>query len=503
VEVVVQQVRGQSAGVFVAWAYVMDRARYHRWFAGTARCGITAALLVGWAGCSSNANVAPPSSENGASLAQAVDRNPDPSIVEIDLEARLAPVELGPGLRPTVRTYNGSLPGPVIRANVGDRIIAHFKNSLPDPTTIHWHGVRVPVNMDGTPMSQDPVMPGQTFDYDFHVPDASLFWYHAHVDSAVQVSEGLYGPLVVEDPSQSHAFGDEVILVLSDIALDGDGGLAAPLRGDTLVSLFGREGPTILVNGRVHPRLTARAGERQRWRLVNAAGSRYFQLALEGHSLTRIGGDGGLIESPQESDSLVLAPGERADVSVVPHGDPGSDVALRWIPYDRGYGSTFGESPQDILTLHIENAPAVTPSALPEHLRTIEPLDVTSATPQSVVIYYSQGVDGGPAPANEAYTVNGKAFETMLMARVNETDVFTVDNQTDWDHPFHLHGFFFQPLDDKGSPVHEWKDTYNVPVKSTRRFVVHYDERPGNWMFHCHVLDHTEVGLMGMLMLEP
>lgn len=461
-----------------------------------------AILCVAQVGCS-GAAAGSPVADDGVPLVTVADRNPDPNVVEVDLEARMAAVEIGRGLRPVVPTYNGSLPGPVIRANVGDRIIAHFKNSLPDPTTIHWHGVRVPVNMDGTPMSQDPVMPGETFTYDFNVPDASLFWYHAHVDSAVQVPQGLYGPLVVEDPSQSDAFGQEVLLVLSDIDLDGDGGLAPPLRGDTLVSLFGNEGQVILVNGRVHPRLTARAGVRQRWRLVNAAGSRFFQLALQGHSWTRIGGDGGLIESPVESELLVLAPGERADVSLVPHGEPGTDVTLRWIPYDRGFGTAYGASPQDILTLHIENAAAVTPTPLPDHLRTIEPLDVASAMPQSVVIDYAEGVDGGPLPPNEAYTVNGKSFEAMLHGRVDETDIFTVDNRTDWDHPFHLHGFFFQPLDENGSPVHEWKDTFNVPVKSTRRFVVHYDNRPGNWMFHCHVLDHTEVGLMGMLMLEP
>jgi FtsP/CotA-like multicopper oxidase with cupredoxin domain len=457
--------------------------------------------------CSSQVG-SPPSSGSGAALGTIEDHNPDPNIVEVNLEARLAQVELGPGLRPTMRTYNGSLPGPLIRAKVGDRIIAHFKNSLPDPTTVHWHGVRVSVSMDGTPnmdgmqMSQAPVMPGESFDYDFRVPDASLFWYHAHVDSSVQVGEGLYGPLIVEDPSQP-SFGDEVILVLSDAALDGDGGLAPPLRGDTLASLFGIEGQTILVNGRVHPTLSARAGARQRWRLLNAAQARFFQIELKGHTLTRIGGDGGLIESPVDGDSIVLAPGERADVSVVPQGAPGSDVPLRWIPYDRGFGTAFGQDPQEILTLHIENSPALTPTPLPEHLRTIEPLDVTTALPQTVTIDYAQGVDGGAAPEGQGYWVNGQAFAAMLMGKVGETDVFTVENHTDWDHPFHLHGFFFQPLDDSGVPVHEWKDTFNVPVKSTRRMIVRYDDRPGNWMFHCHILDHAEIGLMGMLMLHP
>jgi FtsP/CotA-like multicopper oxidase with cupredoxin domain len=471
------------------------------------RCGWLSSLVVVLGACSSAGNSAPPTGINAA-LTPIEDRNPDPNIVEVNLEARMAEVELAPGLRPTMRTYNGSLPGPLIRAKVGDRIIVHFKNSLPDPTTVHWHGVRVPANMDGTPnmegmpMSQDPVKPGGTFDYDFHVPDASLFWYHAHVDSSVQVGEGLYGPLIVQDPSEPPALGDEVILVLSDVMLNDDGGLYAPLRGDTLASLFGIEGQTILVNGRVRPTLTARAGVRQRWRIVNSAQARFFQLELKGHTFTRIGSDGGLIESPIESDSVVLAPGERADVSVVPNGAPGSDVPLRWIPYDRGFGTAFGQDPKEIMTLHIDNSAPATPSPLPAHLRTIEPLDVKTALPQTVVIDYAKGVDGGAAPEGQGYWVNGEAFQAMLMAKVSETDVLTVDNRTDWDHPFHLHGFFFQPLDESGAPVHEWKDTFNVPVKSTRRMIVRYDDRPGNWMFHCHILDHAEIGLMGMLMLE-
>jgi FtsP/CotA-like multicopper oxidase with cupredoxin domain len=436
--------------------------------------------------------------KDGISLIEAVDKNPSPDIVEVDLEAKMAPVDLQPGMKVNVLTYNGALPGPLIRAKVGDRVIVHFKNGLSSPTTIHWHGVRVPANMDGTPSSQDPVMPGGTFDYDFRVPDAGLYWYHPHVDSALQVGEGLYGALVVEDPAEPRAFGDEVVFVLSDIDFS-DAGQVWPPSDDPLVRLFGGEGNVMLVNGRVKPRLVARAGLRQRWRVVNAARSRFFELSLPGNKFTRVGGDGGLIEAPVTTDTIVLAPGERADLSVAPAGQPGSDIALRWIPYDRGYGTAFGRVPEDIMTLHLDAAEAVTPATLPASLRTIAPLDMSSATTTNILLTIS-ALDAGPDASG--LQVNGQRFETMVMAKVGETSVWNIDNQTDWDHPWHQHGFFFQPLDENGQPVHEWKDTFNVPAKKKRSFVVHYEDRPGDWMFHCHILDHAELGMMGMLMLR-
>jgi FtsP/CotA-like multicopper oxidase with cupredoxin domain len=129
-------------------------------------------------------------------LKEAEDRNPDPKVVEIDLEARVASLEIVPGVRTNAWTYNGGLPGPLIHVRRGDRLIVHFSNRLPQPTTVHWHGVQVPIEMDGVPgVSQPPVQPGGSFTYDFVVPDAGLFWYHPHVMSAAQVGFGLYGAL--------------------------------------------------------------------------------------------------------------------------------------------------------------------------------------------------------------------------------------------------------------------------------------------------------------------
>ncbi len=215
-------------------------------------------------------------------LREANDINPDPHIVEVNLVARVAPVEIRPGERVELWTYDGILPGPLIRARVGDRLIVHFSNQLPAPTTIHWHGQRVPIEMDGVPnVSQPEVLPGQWFTYDFVLRDAGLFWYHPHVMSAAQVGFGLYGGLLVEDPNDGVGVVDELVLVLSDLAVGDNGKLESPDSGGSVGMVFGREGNRVLVNGRWHGTLNVREGAPERWRIVNAAKSRYFQLELD------------------------------------------------------------------------------------------------------------------------------------------------------------------------------------------------------------------------------
>jgi FtsP/CotA-like multicopper oxidase with cupredoxin domain len=222
-----------------------------------------------------------------------VDLDPDPNVLEIELEARVADIEFIPGAPTTAWTYDGGVPGPLIRAKVGDRVRVHFKNSLPEPTSIHWHGLRIPMAMDGVPEhGQAPVPPGGSFDYEFTLPDAGTFWYHPHFASAAQVGNGLYGPLIVDDPNEPRGIGDEVVLMLSDIALNPDGTLIAGDVGGDDELLAGREGSLLLVNGRVNPTLRAADGLRQRLRIINAAKTRYFDLALDAHDFLRIGGDG-------------------------------------------------------------------------------------------------------------------------------------------------------------------------------------------------------------------
>jgi FtsP/CotA-like multicopper oxidase with cupredoxin domain len=211
---------------------------------------LAVALAAGAASAQTAPSLAPPGWDAGLKLPEAVDRNPDPSVVEIDLTARVADVEVAPGLRVKAWTYDGGLPGPLVRVSVGDRLVVHFTNQLPEPTTIHWHGVRVPIEMDGVPdISQPEVKTGETFTYDFIVRDAGLFWYHPHVMSAAQVGFGLYGALQVDDPGDGVGVADELTLVLSDIGFDKRGELEPADSGGPAGQVFGREGQYVLVNG--------------------------------------------------------------------------------------------------------------------------------------------------------------------------------------------------------------------------------------------------------------
>jgi FtsP/CotA-like multicopper oxidase with cupredoxin domain len=468
------------------------------------KCIVLAAVwltVVTAASAASEQTLQPTGWDADLRLAAVTDTNPDPHILEFNLEARVARVEIAPGEFVEAWTYNGGLPGPLIRLRAGDRLIAHFTNQLPQPTTVHWHGVRVPIEMDGVPgVSQPDVQPGESFTYDFVVPDAGLFWYHPHVMSAAQVGFGLYGALLVEDPHDAVAVADELVLVLSDLSLTADGALEAADAGGSIGTVFGREGTHVLVNGRKQPVLVARSGAPQRWRVVNTARSRYFTLDLGGAMFRQIGGDGGLQEHAVESDMVLVTPGERVDLIVSPRGDAGSELMLRSLLANRGFGTVEGRFPyDDLVRIRFADLPAHAAAPLPDVRREIAPLPQADATRVDLELTVIQNPDG---PAE--YLMSGARFsqrDKTVAARLGETQIWSITNKTSWSHPFHLHGFFFQVLDATGAPIRPmaWKDTVNVPFDETVRFIVRFDDREGSWMLHCHILDHADGGLMGMV----
>jgi FtsP/CotA-like multicopper oxidase with cupredoxin domain len=473
--------------------YMHDRPRFAFVVLVTAGLAIASAAVTN----AQPPSLAPAGWDAGIRLAGAPDRNPDPNIVEIDIRATIAEVEVAPGKKVRAWTYNGGIPGPLIRTKVGDRLIVHFVNELDAPTTIHWHGVRVPIEMDGVPgISQPEVKKGESFTYDFIVPDASLYWYHPHVMSNAQVGYGLYGALLVEDPGDGVGVADTTTIVLSDIGFDGKGQLEDAESGGSAGMVFGREGAYVLVNGRTRPTLKARSGALQRWRIVNAAKSRFFYLDLDGQEFTLIGEDGGFSERSTTSGILLITPGERKDVLVRPTGKPGSELTLRAMLYNRGYGSIEYRSVEDILTIALSNDAPVTNVAVPKVTRAITPPPLAGATPVSLVLTLPPQEAG-----HSEFRINGVPYwkAKPFLAKLGETQVWTIKNDTDWDHPFHLHGYFFMVVDEKGQPRRPmvWKDTVNIPMKTTARFLVTFDERPGTWMMHCHILDHAEGGLMG------
>lgn len=429
------------------------------------------------------------------SLAELPDENPDPNIVEVTLEAKTAMVSIG-SMRVEMWTYNGTVPGPILRAKKGNTLRVHVKNALPAATLVHWHGVRVPNGMDGTEMVQTPIAPGGRFDYEFVVPDEGTYWYHSHFQSSTQVGYGLYGALVVE-PESSPPLPEEATLVLSDVSIDDVTQKLKP--GDEnggFGDLFGREGNHVLVNGRERPRLGARVGLAQRWRFINAARAKFFQLDFGSHSVFRIGTDGGRIEQPVSTKGLLLVPGERAELYVIPRGVPGTTVPLMTKSYDR-----FHVAPDGVPTPLFEVALSVDPPspeiAPPVRLATVRGLTTTGVTERR--IEFSQVLVNGET----RFGINGKngADVPAVTVPAGTVELWTVYNTTKQDHPFHMHGFFFQVVSINSKPVtaHEWKDNVNLRPDDSYTLAVDFDARPGMWMYHCHILDHVDSGMMGML----
>jgi bilirubin oxidase len=423
-----------------------------------------------------------------------------PHVVEVNIAAAPMRMSLQPGVTTDVFAYNGQIPGPTLDVNEGDSVIIHFQNKLSEPTTVHWHGLHIPAEQDGSPFN--PLAPGEKHDYVFVIKHgtAGTYWYHPHPDmrSGYQVAKGLYGGIIIraaDDPLPKSL--PEKLIVLGDNRFLPDGSLDFPeLRSPQGIvdENNGREGPVIFVNGQVTPTITIRPGEVQRWRVVNASASRIYRLALQGHTLLQIGTDGGLFEKPDEVNEILLANSERVEFLVRGTGKAGSVAMLQTLPYDRYSPQTRPADwnhPRDLLTLKYSTETPLRPMAIPAKLRTIPVLDTMKATAHRV-ISFSQGL------------INGK---TMDMSRVDvtaplsATEIWEVENLVGMDHPFHLHGFQFQVLDRNGKPEKDrrWKDTVNVPKHETVRFVVKYNDYPGLWMFHCHILDHEDHGMMAVL----
>jgi len=424
-------------------------------------------------------------------LTPATDEDPDPAVLEVSLEARPAFKRYADAPETAVWTYNGSVPGPLIEGRVGERLRVHFTNSLPEETTIHWHGLRLPAVMDGTLATQSPVPPGGTFEYEFELRDAGLFWFHPHIRSDVQVEKGLHGIIRVTGSDEPEA-DEQRILVLDDVRVLADGSLPTYLDDES--KMLGRQGNILLVNGEALPTFRWRSGVLQRLRIVNVANGRFFNLALPGYSWRVIGTDGGTMPQPYDTDHLLIAPGERYDVVVIASGAPGDVVTLMNDPYERGH-DTGAEAPLPLAQFRVSDEPSVSGRALPDAFGEIERLPGGSSDEQLVL-------DEGLRDGTLEFTINGETYPSVPPIRVPVGAVrrLEVRNESEMDHPFHLHGTFFQVLSTDGiaAPMEALanKDTVIVPQKTTMQLVARFDE-PGRWMYHCHIPEHAEGGMMG------
>jgi FtsP/CotA-like multicopper oxidase with cupredoxin domain len=412
-----------------------------------------------------------------------------------------------------VWTYNGTVPGPEIRVRQGARLRVFVENRLEEETTVHWHGLRVPNAMDGVPhLTQKPIAPGESFVYEFDAPDAGTFWYHPHVRSFEQVGRGLYGPLIVEE-FEPIRIDRDVTWVIDDWRLRSNAQISGGFGNMMEATMAGRFGNTVTVNGRVPETFAVRSGERIRLRLVNAANARIFALEFRDHRPVAIAYDGQPV-SPHEAPGgrVVLGPGMRADLVIDMTGRPGERAAVTDTFYRgdeyRLLDLVYADEP-------LRDRPLDAPIALAAN--TMPEPDLGAAERHDVVLgggmmsgMMAGGrmdmrsmMQGGMGWSINGVTPTGHAIEPLLTLARGRAHVLALANDTAWYHPIHLHGHSFRVISRNGRPTRyrEWQDTVLLAPRE-RAEIAFVADNPGDWMIHCHVLEHPEAGMMAVLRIS-
>lgn len=403
-------------------------------------------------------------------------------------------------------TYDGMVPGPIRRVRQGVPFTAVVKNDLDEDTTVHWHGMRLPNAMDGVPgLTQPPIRPGGQFTYAFTPQDAGTFWYHPHSNGLEQIGRGLAGLLIVEE-AESPPFDRELAWALSDWQLTEDAQIAPGFGNRMSAMMAGRIGNLVTINGRMPNHVAARAGERVRLRLANMSVARTMALRFEGHRPVIVAYDGQPCDPHEPVDGrLLLGAAMRADVVLDMQGDPGR----RYRVTDDFYGDrmtyTLTELAYDEAAptrKHSSDAPVRLPrNPLPEP-------DLATAEHHEVRLQ-GGGMSGMSMGRGGAlWAINGASMTgdspdgmpPMLTLTRGRTTRLTFRNETAWWHPMHLHGHSFKVLsrDDAPVPYQVWGDTVLVAPREVVE-VAFVADNPGDWMLHCHVMDHQTAGLMTVL----
>jgi FtsP/CotA-like multicopper oxidase with cupredoxin domain len=422
---------------------------------------------------------------------------------------------LGPEAPATeVLAYDGSVPGPVFRLRRGERFDLAFDNRMDRPTTVHWHGMRVPNDMDGVPvLTQPPVPPGGSFRYAFTARNPGTYWYHPHFQSAEQLDRGLQGIVIVEDDDPPPVDRD-LLWVLDDWRLDGKGQITGDFGDLHDASHQGRFGNTATVNGRVPGDVKVRAGERIRLRLVNVANAWIFGLDFAGHAPMVIAYDGHAVEPHRPAgDRVVVGPSQRVDLILDLTGAPGArfEVVDRYYPRNQ----------YKLLDLVYEDersrsSPPGDPIALPAP--DLPTPDLADA--ESHLITFSGGAMGGTRSARlngedtdirtlarmgKVWAINGIVASRhdeppMLTLRLGRTYILEFANETAFPHPIHLHGQPMKVLSANGrEPAQDrWRDTLLLEPRGEASVAVVADN-PGRWMLHCHIPEHQEAGMMAVV----
>ena len=448
-----------------------------------------------------------------AQRASAVENNN--STVNLKPAPALAPI-MGTGQPETpVLAYNGIVSGPVLRLHQDVLFRADVQNGLDEDTTIHWHGIRLPNAMDGVPdLTQKSIAPGASFQYAYSPPDAGTFWYHPHDHTARQMGRGMAGALIVEEPEPA-GFDRDVLWVLQDWELLPDNEIVDGFDDVMQGMMAGRIGTTVTINGTLPTPVPLRAGERIRLRLINACLARFMALRFAGHKVVVMALDGQPVTRPFEPDGglTVIAPAQRVDLLLEATGNPGSTYAVtdEFYGYDGSYKLT---------DLAYSVAPKLITSSKPI---TLPPNPVPAPDLKNPVRHHLTIVGGGMSGMGMGGMMGGmgmmgdsntpvaiwgikgsnglnEGMTPIFTLPLGRTALITLTNTTDWWHPMHLHGYSFHVLSRNGvvAKYPHIRDTVILRPKDTVD-IAFVADNPGNWMFHCHVIEHSDFGLMTVI----
>jgi FtsP/CotA-like multicopper oxidase with cupredoxin domain len=409
---------------------------------------------------------------------------------------------------------NDKVPGPLLRCRQGETMRVVVKNNLVQPTTVHWHGLRIANAMDGVPLlTQQPIMPGQSFTYEFTPPDAGTYWYHSHVNTAEQVGRGIYGALIVDEPEPPQVDRD-VLWVLDDWRLDNGAQIVDDFDNQRDFSRAGRLGNTITVNSRISEDFTVKSNERIRLRLLNAATARIFALQFRDLDPWIIAHDGQPVEPARPRGGVVqLGPAQRIDMIIDMTGAPGSrspiiDTYYPQAPF-RLRDIVYGDQAQRLAPLDERMQLPPNPVELPNMAKAKsydvvldggDLGDLNRAEMRGQVAGMAQLVMMG-----KMWAINGVVGYRMDMPpqftfKRGETAVLVFRNHSAWPHPMHLHGHHFEVVSHSGDPdrVGTRLDTILLGPGDEAR-VAFVADNPGDWMFHCHILGHAEAGMSAVI----
>ncbi|MBB6449664.1 FtsP/CotA-like multicopper oxidase with cupredoxin domain [Geomicrobium halophilum] len=413
-------------------------------------------------------------------------------------------------------TYNGSVPGEEIRVQEGDEVILNVQNNLEEPTALHLHGFPVPNAMDGVPgVTQNAIMPGEEFTYEYQADVPGTYWYHSHQDGSTQVDQGLYGVFIVEPEDQESYDVDEVIAIDEFAPMDMDmeddmhedmdhsdmenGDMEEMDHADMMNEMY----DTMVINGQSSSQFESvdvEEGDKVKLRFVNAG--LFTQIvSIPEHAFKVTHYDGQPVnEAEMISDtSFQIAPAERYDVEIE-MDNPGA------------WGiQVFAEENQGRLNASL---PLIYDGYEDEDLQTGDTpsssLDLTTYGEAQNMNEYDinkeYDMNLGTDDGGDTFTINGKQFPDHEIYEVEEGDVVkvTIENDTEDDHPMHLHGEFFDVISKDGEPLQGssvTKDTLNVRPGETHE-IVFEAQNPGNWMFHCHEFHHASDGMVAEVQYE-